>query len=520
MSHLTSSDLSRNGRAEINSRDKEEPVVSDDMRAAAEEIAGIIQDQEFVKIVTHIDADGITAGSIASAALERAGIPHDIEFVKQLDTEAIERLRTEKHPLVWFTDLGSGMLEHLTGLECVICDHHVPSPAGPSPLPELDKNQLTDILAFSEAVSRRNPEAVSPIPHLNPHLFGRDGGNDLSGAGAAYLVARAMSPENMDLAALAVVGAVGDIQAARERRLTGTNRGIIADGEKAGVLRARKDFFIFGRETRPVHKLLQYSSDVLPGLSNHEENSIEFIEGLGIPQKEEDRWLSWTELTMEQQRTIVSALVRLLVERGFGHDAALGLLGEVYELSKEKRNTELRDAMEFSTLLNSCGRYKKAYVGYRVCLGDRGEYLDKALLLLKGHRRVLVDCLKVVREIGLTVGESIQYFDSGDRIPDSVVGIVASMMLSQEDVDSSMPILAFANTEEEGKVKVSARSTERLVKKGLRLNEALSEAAGRLEGLGGGHNIAAGATIPQDRKEEFLVIVEELIGKQIDENEN
>lgn len=488
---------------------------SGEMIERAGELARVIAGRDHVKIVTHIDADGITAGSIASKALERAEIPYEIEFLKQLDPEAIERLKSEGNSLVWFTDLGSGMLERLGGLNCIICDHHVPSSPQRGPLPRLEASQLTDIMAFSEAISSIEPESGPEIPHLNPHLFGRDGSTDISGAGTVYLVARALSPYNKNLSALAVVGAVGDIQAARERGLTGTNRSIITDGEEAGVLRARTDVFLFGRETRPIHKLLQYSSDVLPGLTNHEENCIGFIEGLGIPQKDGDRWLSWTELLREQQRKIVSALVELLIEKGFGHRIALRLMGEVYELVSEKKNTELRDAMEFSTLLNSCGRYKKARVGHMVCMGDRGEYLKKAHMLLKGHRRVLVDCLKAVREIGISVRESLQFFDSGDRIPDSVVGIVAGMMLSQANVDASLPMLAFANSEEDGKVKVSARGTEALIRKGLKLNEAMGDAAGRVDGIGGGHDIAAGATIPATRKDEFLEIVEGIIGKQI-----
>ena len=55
------------------------------MQDTALSIANKLKDQDLVKIVTHIDADGITAGSIASAALEREGIAHEIEFVKKLD---------------------------------------------------------------------------------------------------------------------------------------------------------------------------------------------------------------------------------------------------------------------------------------------------------------------------------------------------------------------------------------------------------------------------------------------------
>ena len=492
------------------------------MEKRAAELAEIIKEKSYVKIVSHIDADGITAGSIASIALSREGISHEVEFLKQLDLNAIERLKKEGHPLVWFTDFGSGMLEHLKGLDCIICDHHVPSVSADRELPVLRKEQLTDILAFSNAYSEKIDEAdnVAP-PHLNPHLFGKDGAVDISGAGAAYLVGKAISPDNRDLAALAVVGAVGDLQAERERKLIGTNRTIVQDGIEAGVLDSPVDIYLFGRETRPIYKLLQYSSDmILPGLTNHEGNSIAFLEDLGIPQKDGERWLSWTELTLEDRKKIISELVRLLIEKGFGHNIALRLIGEVYELIGEKRNSELRDAKEFSTLLNSCGRYKRAMIAYHVCLGDRGEYLEKALGLLRGHRQTLVNCLKMVKESGITVLERLQYFDGGDRIPESVVGVVANMVLSQDEVDSSLPIFGFANSEDEGKVKVSGRGTQALVSRGLKLNIVMKKGGEAVEGMGGGHNIAAGATIPMDKKNEFLKEAERLITEQLERNES
>jgi len=488
----------------------------------AAELAQVIEKKSFVKVVSHIDADGITAGSIASIVLERKGIPHKVEFLKQLDNAAIDRLKDEANPLVWFTDLGAGMLEHLEGLECIICDHHVPSRRTGRKPPKLERAQITDILAFSEAYDSNTPDdnVLQPL-QLNPHLFGLDGSYDMSGAGAAYLVGKALSPDNRNLAALAIVGAVGDIQAEKERKVIGTNREILQDGIDAGVLNALTDICLFGRETRPVYKLLQYSSDIiLPGLSNHEKNSVTFIENLGIEQKDGERWLAWTELTLDDRRKIVSELARLLIEKGFGHDAALKLIGEVYELPREKKNTELRDAKEFSTLLNSCGRYRNAYVGYKVCIGDRDEYLNKALGLLRGHRQTLVNCLKTVKESGLIIREKLQYFEGGDRIPESVVGIVANMVLSQDEVDSSLPIFGFTNSEDEGMIKVSGRGTQALVSRGLKLNEVMNVAAEKLGGIGGGHNIAAGATIPEKNKEDFLKMAEKLIGNQLQKDSN
>jgi RecJ-like exonuclease len=47
------------------------------------------------------------------------------------------------------------------------------------------------------------------------------------------------------------------------------------------------------------------------------------------------------------------------------------------------------------------------------------------------------------------------------------------------------------------------------------LGEAISEAARAVGGAGGGHDIAAGAFIPVESKNEFLRILDKKIGSQI-----
>src|SRR5512137_2006689 len=96
------------------------------MREDARKVAAILRGREKVKVVTHIDADGICAGAIASLSLDRAGVKNEVGFVKQLDPESLAKVQ-DGGTLLWFTDLGSGSLDMLKGLECVITDHHTPS---------------------------------------------------------------------------------------------------------------------------------------------------------------------------------------------------------------------------------------------------------------------------------------------------------------------------------------------------------------------------------------------------------
>ncbi len=64
-------------------------------------------------------------------------------------------------------------------------------------------------------------------------------------------------------------------------------------------------------------------------------------------------------------------------------------------------------------------------------------------------------------------------------------------------------------------MKVSARAPRNLLAKGLNLAEVLRDAAASVGGEGGGHNIAAGATIPRGSEEEFLSVVDRLVREQL-----
>ncbi|MEM4729932.1 MAG: DHH family phosphoesterase [Thermoplasmata archaeon] len=455
------------------------------MLERARSIAALLRGKKRVLVVTHIDADGICSGAIASLALERAGIEHRVRFLKQLDVATVSTLDTDS--LIWFTDLGSGSQSLLGELECVITDHHV-------------------------------PDGTTRIPQVNPHLAGLDGATDLSGAGATYLVARELAPQAGELTALAVVGAVGDLQDRRSGRLVGTNRLILDEGKRAGVLDWSIDIRYFGRETRPVHKMLQYASDPgIPGVSGSEEGSLAFLQPLGVPLKDGERWRSWASLSLEEKRKIASAIVIRLIELGAGHAAARRVLGEVYTLIKEEPGTELRDAMEFATLLNSCGRHDRPEVGLAVCRGDRGEGLRRALSLLQGHRRSLVDGIQLVKELGVRRRRHLQYFHAGDGISDTIVGVVAGMLLASGEagVDPGLPMVAFAKAEDGSGVKVSARGTRALTERGLDLSVVMRGAAAAVGGTGGGHNVAAGGTIPEGSEERFLEEAERILGGQL-----
>ncbi len=471
------------------------------MKEKARLISDIILSKKRVHIVSHIDADGITSASIAYRALERAGKEQTVEFIKQLDESKIQDIREQNHEMVWFTDLGSGQLSSLKGVNCVITDHHEPDGDAPSSCEDRE-----NILSYCNTINE-----------LNPHRYGLDGAKEISGAGTTYLVARAMSEENKDLSKLAIIGAVGDLQTSEDGRLVGENRQILEDSIEEGVVEKRIDTTLYGLASRPIQKVLEYASDpVLPGLTGDESNCVNFLVKNDIPLKKNDDWRNWHDLLKEEKRTILSELVKRILKKGYPSENARSLIGEIYIFPGEEKGTMLYQAKEFSTLLNSCGRYEKGKIGMKVCLGDRDEYLEKAKKLLLGHQRTLGDCLDYVESIGVEEREYFQFFHGEDRIPDTVIGTVAGMVLGSGEIDRKLPIFAFANSHERDGIKVSSRGTKQLVDKGLDLSDVMSDCAKELGGEGGGHDIAAGALIPEGREEEFLDLVGKKIQSQMD----
>lgn len=460
-----------------------------------------LHDAGEVLLASHIDADGLTSAAIATTALERAQIPVEVVFKNQLDETEIASIAAREYETVLFTDFGSGQLDVIAAHEAagdfdpVIADHHQPADA------------TTEY-------------------HLNPLLEGIDGASELSGAGASYLLARALATTgetapaanpaatNRDLAALAVVGAVGDMQA-MGGELVGANAAIVAEGIDAGVLAERTDLALYGKQTRPLPKLLEYASDVhIPGISNDESGAVGFLTDLDLDLREGGEWRRWVDLSDDERQTVASALVQRALDRGVPATKVDDLVGTTYTLEAETPGTELRDASEFSTLLNATARYDRADVGLAVCLGDREAALDRARRLLQTHRQNLSEGIQYVEERGVERADHIQWFDAGQEIRETIVGIVAGMALGVDGVDADRPIVAFARKNDE-ETKVSGRGTGRLVGRGLDLSAVMRAASRAVGGDGGGHDVAAGATIPAGREAAFVEKADDIVADQL-----
>jgi len=443
---------------------------------------------DFFRVVSHVDADGLAAAGVIGKALFRLGAHFRVRIVQQIDDSLIGELVGEKPPVIIFTDFGGGYLdligEGLRASEVVICDHHQP-------------------------LSLSFPNVV----HVNPHLFGFEGSTDVSGSGVAYFVAKALDPTNTDMAGIAIVGALGDMQD-KDQRLKQLNELIVNDAVNAGLIETATDLLFYGRETRPVFEALAYTTNpFISGLSGEEDKCLGFLINLGIPVKEQGRWRTLSDLSEDEKRKVYSELTRYLVSKGLS-SSALRLIGSVYTIKKEERWTPLRDAREFASLLNACARMEKAGLGVALCMGDRGESLKEAQSVYTEYRAQLAKYMNWVSETPEKIQElqNIYVVRGEGVIPEKMISAIASIAAGSGLFSAEKPVIVVGTTSD-GLAKVSARTKKSLVDAGLNLGLELSEASAKLSGRGGGHDVAAGAQVPASRIEELIALIDQRVGE-------
>jgi RecJ-like exonuclease len=218
----------------------------------------------------------------------------------------------------------------------------------------------------------------------------------------------------------------------------------------------------------------------------------------------------WEEIPVEERRIIISALAEQLIANGERVDR---LLAETYGFPDEIPRTPLRNAQEYATMLNACGRWSKPQVGGAILRGDRGIAYRDAEHMLNNHRAIIRNLLQFILDSGVKELENLQYIHVGGRYPDTIVGIGAGMALSK--LNSAKPILIMCEVpEDKALTKVSMRTNERVVEKGVDLQQALNDASTEYGGGGGGHKIAAGAYIPKTAEQEFVNRVNRILGEQ------
>jgi single-stranded-DNA-specific exonuclease len=421
-----------------------------------------------VRIVSHYDADGIAAAGVLCTAVYRAGYAFQASLMRNPFTKGFDRLKTEQNEMILFSDMGSGQIEIIESLGCkaIILDHH---------------QYLTG-------------KTSQNIRQINANLFGADGNYDVSGATLSYLFATALSPANEDLAALALAGATGDKQFIGGVR--GLNKTILENALSKGFLTEQTSIKLCGDN---IADALYYTVDpYYPGLSGKKEAVESVLDRFDITPT-----TTLQDLSPESMATIQSYLLFLLIKAGCQPN--------ILEMTIRKRylSSQGWELERFADLLDACGKNGHRSLGLSLCLGD-GSIWKEALQVEKDYKQKLLDGL-IGLEQGLQETAGMRYFYSDNS---SLGGVVAGIAMNYV-LDERKPLFSLTRNEPENEIHISCRGNQQLVKNGLDLGAAMKTVAGRLGGFGGGHKIAAGATIAFDKEQEFLQQVDDLLVSQM-----
>jgi single-stranded DNA-specific DHH superfamily exonuclease len=462
------------------------------LQKSVEKAAEIINGHEYARVISHYDADGITSAGIICNALLRRGIQFHATIVSKLERSFIQGLNEE---LIIICDMGTAQFDLLS--EClgekdvVIIDHHAPS---------------TSVPVF---------RASSPSVLINPCCLSaeekreltNERGSTICAAGLSYLVARCMSGDdtgNIDLAGLAIAGTLGD----KLELDTGINRMILDEAMQEGAISVKKGLKLGNGKIRD---LILFATDPYIPLAG----KVEWVDAF-LKKESIDGDKNLSDLTDEEERRLTNALLSLLRESqaDISDDA---LVGTAYILHSEV----IRDGRDFMRMVDACGRLGKSGVGIGLCLREE-KLVEEATSLYVSIQSKLVSELSRIDSEDDTIKELqniFYFFVQESAVTGTLAGIVADYVCTGKPVI----VLNKKDRVEEGKsaeTRISARCNKKLlsVSGGIDLAKALEKASGEVGGFGGGHPVAAGASIPESSEEKFIATLDTIIGEQKGKN--
>ncbi len=455
------------------------------LRKAAEEFKAIDK-KEVIRVVSHLDADGISACALMIKLLNIDNRKYSVSIVQQLNRKVLDQLVSEPYNCFIFTDIGSGVIsdikEMFKGKKVFVLDHH----------------------------SVEQTDDFGKIAFVNPHLAGIDGGREISGAGVVFRFVYAVDKSMEEFAHIAIVGAIGDLQEVDGfLRLNKEILDIAIKNKKIKVIRGLR---IFGAQTKPLYKALEYCTDpYIPGVSGSESGAIQFLSQIGIDPKNGKEWKKIVHLDEEELKKLVTGIIM----KRFDEPKPDDVLGNVYILPNEEKESPTRDAKEFATLLNACGRLGRASYGIGACLGDK-KIRQQAIRSLADYKKEIVNSLNWYNENKFSEnvfwGDGFVIINAKNNVMSTMIGTLASILSKSNIMNKNNFILSMAQSKD-GNTKVSLRSANN-INGAFDLRKVVEELIDGIDNSeSGGHQNAAGAVIPTDNEQLLIESAKEVLGK-------
>jgi len=468
--------------------------LGESLASFSDKISDSIKSSKTIMVITHIDCDGITSGSIITKALIRAGAKVTTKTVKEMNENVINGMRQDGRSMHIVTDLGGGFAEQLDGAlgtDWLVLDHH-----------EIPKEE------------HDNPRVI------NAWKYGIDGGSEICAGGMAFLAAKALDRRNSDLAPIAVISALGDRQDQGEKKsFVGKNAEIVEEAKSNGQIQVDMDLLLVGRETRQLVDALAFTSQpFIEGLTWNRDECFSLLTSAGIGLKDGGRLRTPSDLTDDEKRKLIEAITKFASSQN-ATQIMEELIGYTYTFPNEERRSFLRDAREFSTMLNSCGRIGRQGVGIAICMGDRNRMLQEGENILVEYRKMIRNYMNILsNERWRISGTTKCIMVNGEGvIPETMTGTISSLLAGSPKNAGKIVILR--TNGEENTIKFSSRKSIGC-KSGVNLSVLMRTGAERFNGIGGGHDAAAGARITKDKLDGFLDYLEDSVNGDQDSDNN
>lgn len=422
---------------------------------------------DFIQIFSHHDSDGLSSAGILANALARENKEFQVTILPIMNEENVEKVRNCDAECVIVSDLGAYYVqefEKIEGKDIICLDHHT-----------------------------LNGDAEK-IVYANPHLFGVDGMTSACGATMCFLFAIQLNEKNWDLSQIAFAGITGDRQTING--VSGFNKYVLDGAVEKGFIEIVEGSIIpSGRLTQSLY---QCTEPYIRGISGNVSGVKKILEDANI-----DSEKTSDKLTDEEKRKLSSLLVTTLA----GTDVTIASMKEYVKTKYFLKDWNI-DSDTLANLLDSCGRLESPSIAVALCLGSQDDRLRATEFNNKSNEDIMQSVLELDKKKP-TQMNNIQYFYADERGSVSAICSIAMKCLG----DPAKPMIGLHKKEKF--TRVSSRGTFEQLDKGVNLADALHRAAESVNGEGGGHKIASGATIDLGTEETFLKNLDDIIGKQI-----
>lgn len=533
------------------------------IKKTASAFSKAIESNKQIALFCHYDADGLSSVALFAKVLKALNKKFFIRVLNSLDESIVKEIKQESKNFsaAVFLDLASNA--DFSGFECdvFVIDHHIirkQSQEESQEQEEQERQDWQDVQDWQDGQDvqvqeeeregqpgakqeqdwqeQESQEQRKRVHLINYRLFQDSEDYETSASILSYFfvssldfVHKSHSHKSLELKQLKPIALIGLIGDGLDRRLSKLSSFFLKKARESGAIDIKKGISIFSY-SRPIHRAIEFSSIYIPGITGNSEAVVEFLRSLGIELKEGNKYRTFADLSKEEISRLITAIATLRAYENKGID----FIGNVY-LARFFDTVE--DAKEITTAINACGRLGKGYLPLAYLLGNKraqeliektyAEYkfeIMKAFEYINEIQQNETNQENEINEKGemnernqiiknrIIKGDNWIIIDGHDKIKDSIIGVICSMIANSGIYKDGSVIVGLADRHDgdEVKTKVSIRTVNS--PKALALLNKVAQVVNISEM--GGHEMAAGAWLDIRQKGAFLKCIEKILQEE------